>query len=134
MSVQRAASWVLDKYYTEFPTYNPYLDRLVHPGVPGNRGSRRGVKVYDIDGHGANINDGNSTVVSVASKRGKQQDLTTPDHHRFLEEYDHERKVRKRKARLLTATEEAFTHIRRLRENQNTTSKHIRTSQLSRTT
>ena len=25
MSVQRAASWILDKYYTEFPIYNPLL-------------------------------------------------------------------------------------------------------------
>ena len=60
MSVQRAAAWVLDKYYTEFPVYNPYLDRLVHPvggaGGGGARGSRRGFKMYDIDGHGNNIN------------------------------------------------------------------------------
>ena len=27
MSVQAAAAAVLDKYYTEFPVYNPYLDR-----------------------------------------------------------------------------------------------------------
>ncbi len=60
MSVQQAAAWVLDKYYTEFPVYNPYLDRITHPaGGGGARGSRRGVKVYDIDGPGgANINVG----------------------------------------------------------------------------
>ena len=46
MSVQRAASWILDKYYTEFPIYNPFLDR-----VNGNR-NRKGIKVYDIDGNG----------------------------------------------------------------------------------
>ncbi len=56
-------------------------------------------------------------MVSIASKRGKDA-LTTTDHHRLLEEFDHERKVRKRRARLLTAAEEAFTHIRRLNENQ----------------
>ena len=27
MSVQMAAASVLDKYYTEFPVHNPYLDR-----------------------------------------------------------------------------------------------------------
>jgi len=58
MSVQQAAAWVLDRYYTEFPVYNPYLDRMVHPAgaASGVRGSRRGIKVYDIDGHGGNIN------------------------------------------------------------------------------
>ena len=35
---------------------------------------------------------------------------------RFYEEGEYERKVRKRKARLITAAEESFTHIRRLRE------------------
>ena len=29
MSVQMAAAAVLDKYYTEFPVHNPYLDRYV---------------------------------------------------------------------------------------------------------
>lgn len=48
MSVQRAAAWILDKYYTEFPIYNPFLDRLT-----GNR-NRKGIKVYDIDGN-ANV-------------------------------------------------------------------------------
>ena len=60
-------------------------------------------------------------MVSVASKRGGGggKDLTSADHHRMLEEFDHERKVRKRRARLLTAAEEAFTHIRRVREGSN---------------
>ena len=54
--------------------------------------------------------DGNSTVVSVASKRGGSGT------DRLMEEYEHERKVKKRRARLVGATEEAFTHIRRIRE------------------
>ena len=50
MSVQRAAAWVLDKYYTEFPIYNPYLDR-----VTSSR-HRKGVKMYDFDGQsGINV-------------------------------------------------------------------------------
>ena len=43
MSVQRAAAWILDKYYTEFSIYNPFLDRLT-----GAR-NRKGVK-YDMEG------------------------------------------------------------------------------------
>ena len=56
--------------------------------------------------------DGNSTVVSVASKRGH-----SAHNERFHDEAEYERKVRKRRSRLVTATEEAFTHIRRMRED-----------------
>lgn len=106
MSVQRAAAWVLDKYYTEFTIYNPYLDK-----VTGAR-NRKGVKMYDVDG--PNGNDGNSTVVSVASnKKG-----FSSHNERFYEEYEYERKLKKRKARLVTAAEEAFTHIKRMQQNQ----------------
>ena len=58
------------------------------------------------------LQDGNSTVVSVASKRGGSHN------DRFYEEYEYDRKMKKRRARLITAAEEAFTHIKRMRENQ----------------
>ena len=54
MSVQRAAAWILDRYYTEFPVYNPYLDRLT-----GSR-NRKGIKVYDIDSR-ADVSTSNQT-------------------------------------------------------------------------
>ena len=43
---------------------------------------------------------------------------------RFYEEYEYERRLRKRRARLFTSTEEAFTHIKRIQpdlsnENEN---------------
>ena len=47
LSIQRAASWVLDKYYTDFSIYNPYLDRLINGSSRHRKG---GVKVYDVDG------------------------------------------------------------------------------------
>ena len=63
ISVQQAASTVLDQYYTTFPIYNPYLDRIVGGGVTGlrNRGKTGGpgggTKVYEIDGpNGSTIN------------------------------------------------------------------------------
>ena len=34
LSIQRAAVWVLEKYYTDFPIFNPYLERLQSPGLP----------------------------------------------------------------------------------------------------
>ena len=106
LSVQRAAAHVLEKYYIEFPVYNPYLETL--PGAKGRKGASN-YKVYDIDG---GANDGNSTVVSQTSKgRGHSS-----HNERYYEEDEYERKVRKRRARLLTAAEESFTHIRRMRQ------------------
>ena len=46
VSIQRAAAQILEKYYVDFPIYNPYLDML-----PGTRG-KKGFKVYDVDGVG----------------------------------------------------------------------------------
>ena len=68
MSVQRAAATVLDQYYTAFPIYNPFLDRMnggtpiagsagasgMQGGVrqrgPGSQVGKTGIKVYDVDG------------------------------------------------------------------------------------
>ena len=46
LSIQRAAATVLEKYYVDFPIYNPYLESM--SGVR----SRKGYKVYDVDGMG----------------------------------------------------------------------------------
>ena len=56
LSIQRAAVWVLEKYYTDFPIYNPYLEqlpagsprlnsngKLMPPGVPGTGAPGNGV-------------------------------------------------------------------------------------------
>merc|ERR1719245_1286614 len=103
LSIQRAAAQILEKYYVDFPIYNPYLDL-----VPGSRTGKKGYKVYDVDGVGNGaINDGNSTVVSNVSKRGHNE--------RYHDVEEYERKVRKRRARLISAAEESFTHIRRMR-------------------
>ena len=50
-------------------------------------------------------------MVSVASKGRSHGD-------RLIEELEFERKVKKRRARLIAATEDAFTHIKRMREDQ----------------
>lgn len=34
LSIQRAAAWVLERYYTDFPIYNPYLERVAGVGRP----------------------------------------------------------------------------------------------------
>jgi len=106
LSIQRAAAQILEKYYVDFPIYNPYLDM-----VPGSR-SKKAYKVYDVDGVGNGaINDGNSTVVSTVSKRGHSS-----HNERYYDDVEYERKVRKRRARLISAAEESFTHIKRMRQ------------------
>ena len=60
------------------------------------------------------LQDGNSTVVSQASKKGGY----SSHNERFYEEYEYERKLKKRRARLVSAAEEAFTHIKRMQSNQ----------------
>ena len=62
-------------------------------------------------------------MVSVASKlqggggggaRSSSGDRDRP----YYDEYEFERKVRKRRARLVSAAEDAFTHIKRIRKDQ----------------
>lgn len=60
LSIQAAAVFVLNKYYSEFPTYNPHLDSLPSSGGTFSRkknkmtsstieGPTSGMKFYDID-------------------------------------------------------------------------------------
>jgi len=114
LSVQRAASEILRRYYVDFPIYNPYLDV-----VPGHRQTKKSnYKVYELDGIPGNctINDGNSTVASVSSKK-EMKGGHTSHNERYYDEEEYERKVRKRRARLISAAEESFTHIRRMHQS-----------------
>jgi len=105
MSIQQAASTVLDRYYTSFPIYNPYLDQL-----PTKARKDSNYKFYDMDGFG-NYYDKDSRVSSPAFRSSRKEfghnDL-------FYEEYEYERRLKKRRARLITATEEAFSHLKRV--------------------
>ncbi|XP_012280412.1 vang-like protein 1 isoform X2 [Orussus abietinus] len=111
LSIQRAAVWVLERYYTEFPIYNPYLERL-----PVSKSGRKpsSFKFYEVDG-GVTTGmqqrgvGGDRAVLAAQARR-----RDSSHNERFYEEHDYERRVRKRKARLITAAEEAFAHIKRL--------------------
>lgn len=114
LSIQRAAVWVLEQYYRDFHVYNQYLDNL-----PRSRSSKMtGFKFYNVDG----VNppapgeppQGRSRAVFAAAAR--RRDASHND--RFYEEQEYERRVRKRKARLIVASDEAFTHIKRMQEEQ----------------
>ncbi|XP_077990322.1 vang-like protein 2 [Glandiceps talaboti] len=109
LSIQRAAVWVLEQYYREFPTYNPFLQQL-----PSSRASKHisSFKFYDVDGGVNTTVTGRSRAILAANAR--RRDASHND--RFYEEQEYDRRVKKRKARLIVAAEEAFTHIRRMGE------------------
>lgn len=113
LSVQRAAVSVLEHYYRDFPAYNPYLDMV---GKRPGKQHLTGFKVYDVDGNAPNqsLNQGRSRAMFAAAAR--RRDSSHND--RFYDEQEYERRVRKRKARLMVAADEAFTHIKRMQDEQ----------------
>lgn len=63
LSIQRAAVWVLQKYYTEFPIYNPYLEK-----IPISKSQRKGssIKFYEVDGSNTTGPPGQARLVFYA--------------------------------------------------------------------
>ncbi|XP_050533485.1 vang-like protein 2 isoform X2 [Daktulosphaira vitifoliae] len=107
LSIQRAAVWVLEQYYTDFSIYNPYLERLP---VSKSKKNASSFKFYDIEGIANNTLQMSHTKGSI---NGHIRRRDSSHNERFYEEHDYERRVKKRRARLLTAAEEAFTHVKR---------------------
>ncbi|XP_059607483.1 vang-like protein 2 [Phlebotomus argentipes] len=108
LSIQRAAVWVLQKYYTEFTIFNPYLERI--PVSKSQRKALSTFKYYDVDGVNASQQQSQSRAVLAAHARRRD----SSHNERFYEEHEYDRRVKKRRARLITAAEEAFTHIKRV--------------------
>ncbi|XP_039447196.1 vang-like protein 1 [Culex pipiens pallens] len=107
LSIQRTAVWVLRRYYTEFTIYNPYLERL--PVSKSQRKALSSFKYYEVDGATPAQQQNQSRAVLAAHARRRD----SSHNERFYEEHEYERRVKKRRARLVTAAEEAFTHIKR---------------------
>ncbi|XP_037945943.1 vang-like protein 1 [Teleopsis dalmanni] len=109
LSIQRAAVWVLQRYYVDFPIFNPYLER-----IPISKSQRNKIstsfKYYEVDGIGNSQQQSQSRAVLAANARRRD----SSHNERFYEEHEYERRVKKRRARLITAAEEAFTHIKRI--------------------
>lgn len=100
----------------DFPIYNPYLENVPsrhRKQQQQQQQQQAAFKVYDVDGGGIEDEDGDHAPRNQATvlpgRRSGHND-------RFYEEHDYERRVRKRKARLISAAEEAFTHIKRVQE------------------
>ncbi|KAG5282998.1 hypothetical protein AALO_G00037130 [Alosa alosa] len=107
----RAALVILESYYKDFPVHNPALLT-----ASKSRAAKHlaGLKVYNVDGPGNNATAGQSRAMIAAAARRRD----TSHNELYYEEADHERRVRKRKARLVVAVEEAFTHVRRMQEEE----------------
>ncbi|KRY22607.1 Vang-like protein 1, partial [Trichinella patagoniensis] len=127
LSVQRAAVQLLHWYYRDFPPYNPLLDRpLTSAKAKKSTGSQVGAnpapppagafKIYDVDGRSeaVSLSDVNAKAIMAAAARKRD----SAHNERFYEELEWERRVRKRKARLLTAVEEAFAHVQRFHDEK----------------
>ncbi|CAG4974688.1 unnamed protein product [Parnassius apollo] len=114
LSIQRAAVWVLQKYYTEFPIYNPYLEKI--PISKSQRKAQSSIKFYEVDSNtNAPPGQARSAPGSCTGSGGRRRDSGSAHNERYYEEAERERRVRKRRARLLTAAEDAFAHVRRVR-------------------
>ncbi|KAG8183565.1 hypothetical protein JTE90_025125 [Oedothorax gibbosus] len=105
LSIQRAAALLLEYYYRDFSIYNPYLETIPTKSRKG------GFKMYDVDNANGPINCSRANS-DVLHRRDSSHN------ERFYEEHEYERRVRKRKARLVSAAEESFTHIKRLVDEQ----------------
>ncbi|XP_038066207.1 vang-like protein 2-B [Patiria miniata] len=110
LSIQRCAAWILENYYRDFTIFNPHLLR-----VPTSRVANKlsNFKVYDVDGPNESVTGRSRAILAATAHRRDQS-----RNERFYEKQEYERRVKKRRARLEVAAEEAFTHIKRLHEDQ----------------
>uniref|UniRef100_A0A3B4A402 Vang-like protein n=1 Tax=Periophthalmus magnuspinnatus TaxID=409849 RepID=A0A3B4A402_9GOBI len=109
LSIQRAALSILEYYYRDFPVHNP---ALLTASKQRSAKHLAGLKVYNVDA-GAQPGNGNQSrpMGAAASKR-----KDSAHNELYYEEADYDRRVRKRRARLVVAVEEAFTHVRRMKK------------------
>ncbi|KAK7939242.1 hypothetical protein WMY93_002568 [Mugilogobius chulae] len=114
LSIQRAALSILEYYYRDFPVHNP---ALLTAAKQRSAKHLAGLKVYNVDAPGnaagPQPSNGNQSrpMGTAASKR-----KDSAHNELYYEEADYERRVRKRRARLVVAVEEAFTHVRRMKK------------------
>ncbi|XP_076857752.1 vang-like protein 1 [Brachyhypopomus gauderio] len=111
LSIQRAALVVLERYYSDFSVHN---SALLTAAKSRTAKYLADLKVYSVDGPSSDGAASQSRAKMAAAAR--HRDAT--HNELYYEEADHERRVRKRRARLVVAVEEAFTHVRRLQEEE----------------
>ena len=128
MSIQSCASWILQQYYKDFSVFNP-ASLMSHSSskTRSNKYSNpQQYKFYDIDSFMPPTSGGtvaNTTTALIDKSRAiiaasaRKRDAGHND--RFYEEQDLERRIKKRRARLIVAAEEAFSHLKRVDDDDN---------------
>ncbi|KAE8620962.1 hypothetical protein XENTR_v10004628 [Xenopus tropicalis] len=101
LSIQRAALFVLENYYKDFPALRPAPPLVRRRSRHENHHGR---KVYSVDGPDSSAVSQSQTLIS-ASTNYKE---------RYYEEAEHARKVRRRKARLVMSVHDAFSQLTHL--------------------
>lgn len=115
MSIQEAAVHVLRFYMANFPSYNAFLDKTRRGENAGRFKSGAsqigtGFKVYDIEGLGATeggISEASARILMEAAARRRM----TGHNERFYEELEWEKRLKKRKYRLIGCAEDAFAQV-----------------------
>ena len=111
MSIQKAAVWILEQYYRDFKVFNPWLE-MAH--------KKRAMQLMQIEQINRKTND-NADAESIKSRRSSRFNRSSKNatnynlsvNDRLFEEYEYEKRLKKRKARLLQVTEDAFNLVRR---------------------
>ncbi|XP_063150651.1 vang-like protein 1 [Candoia aspera] len=106
LSIQHAALVILENYYRDFAVYNPVL---LTASKARSTKHRAGLKVHGVDGLENNATEQSRAMVAAAAHR-----RDSGHNELYSEEADYEKRVRKCRARLVIAVEEAFTHIKRI--------------------
>ncbi|VDM97128.1 unnamed protein product [Thelazia callipaeda] len=131
MSIQEAAVHVLRTYYATFPSYNPYMEKALAGGSLhfrsgelllsrslGSSQSTGGFKMYDIEGLGSECTVTEASARAIMEAAAKRR--IGGHNERYHEMIDWERRVQKRKYRLISTTEEAFSSVQSVTaSNQN---------------
>uniref|UniRef100_A0A1I7WX32 Vang-like protein n=1 Tax=Heterorhabditis bacteriophora TaxID=37862 RepID=A0A1I7WX32_HETBA len=109
MSLQEAAIQVLRFHETSFSSYNMFLDKARQSNQRMRNSSQpSGFKMYDIEGLGPGAAE-----ISQATSRRR-----ATNHNDILqEESDWERRIKKRKYRLIASAEEAFAQVQGIVDN-----------------
>ncbi|CAG5110566.1 Oidioi.mRNA.OKI2018_I69.chr2.g4952.t1.cds [Oikopleura dioica] len=108
-SIQATAAYVLQKYYRDFPLYNPALQ---YRSKSSYRVRSSSFKVYNIDETGENHHpdeeaDAKAIITAAARRRDAGQN------ERYFHDVERERRIRKRRSRLECAVDDAFTVVHR---------------------
>ena len=115
MSIQRASLWLLEQYYRDFRPYNPWLEnahrkravQLMHSERQLKNANSRSKDKSEING-----SNGDKMADAQSYKRNKlNSNVTAQD--RLLEEMEFEKRLKKKRTKLMLVTEEAFKRVRR---------------------